>query len=195
MTEPLDAADSATVASFAMELGVLKRTRRSGWWQAGVRDPESVAEHSARVAQLAGILAALEGASPERAALLGIWHDTQEARIGDISYSGRPYLTRVPPETITADQTRDLPEPAGAMIRDVVAEYEAGQSLESRCAHDADKLECLIQAVEYRAAGHQTVQDWIESSRAALTTASAQRIADAALTVSPMHWRTWLTSS
>ncbi|MFC7625148.1 hypothetical protein [Microlunatus sp. GCM10028923] len=31
---------AAAVASFAYELGVLKRLRRAGWWQVGVRDPE-----------------------------------------------------------------------------------------------------------------------------------------------------------
>jgi putative hydrolase of HD superfamily len=39
------------VAAFAYEMGVLKRIRRSGWWHVGVRDPESIAEHSFRVAQ------------------------------------------------------------------------------------------------------------------------------------------------
>lgn len=41
------------LAEFAFELGVLKRIRRAGWWHVGVRDPESVGEHSLRVAQLA----------------------------------------------------------------------------------------------------------------------------------------------
>jgi len=50
------------IAAFAFELGVLKRVRRAGWWHAGVRDPESVAEHTMRVAQLAAIIAAEEGA-------------------------------------------------------------------------------------------------------------------------------------
>ena len=53
--------DATAAAAFAYELGVLKRIRRAGWWHAGVRDPESVAEHSLRVAQLAAIIAVEEG--------------------------------------------------------------------------------------------------------------------------------------
>lgn len=84
-------AESAeALAAFGYELGVLKRIRRAGWWQAGVRDPESVAEHTMRVAQLAGLLAAEEGANPERAAYLALWHDTQETRTGDLPHSARP---------------------------------------------------------------------------------------------------------
>ena len=72
--------DAEALAAFVYELGLLKRIRRSGWWHAGVRDPESVAEHTMRVAQLAAIIAAEEGANPERAAFLAIWHDSQETR-------------------------------------------------------------------------------------------------------------------
>ncbi|MGH4017543.1 MAG: HD domain-containing protein, partial [Pseudonocardiaceae bacterium] len=68
MEEPAEQ-HAVAVANFAFELGVLKRMRRAGWWHAGVRDPESVAEHSLRVAQLASLIAAIEGAEPSRAAL------------------------------------------------------------------------------------------------------------------------------
>ena len=84
--------DAAGVVAFAYEMGVLKRVRRSGWWHAGVRDPESVAEHSLGVAQLAALIAAEEGGDPARAAYLGMWHDSQETRIGDIPHSARPYV-------------------------------------------------------------------------------------------------------
>ncbi len=40
----------------------------------------------------------------------------------------------------------------------------------ARCTRDADKLEMLLQAVEYRETGVQRVQGWIESAPAGLTT-------------------------
>ena len=43
-----------------------KRVKRSGWWVAGIDDPESVAEHSYRTALLGYILASLEGADPTK---------------------------------------------------------------------------------------------------------------------------------
>ncbi|WP_028933376.1 HD domain-containing protein [Pseudonocardia spinosispora] len=180
---------SEAIASFAFELGLLKRIRRSGWWQVGLRDPESVAEHSLRVAQLATIIAAEEGADPARAALLAVWHDSQETRTGDIPHTARPYLDKPVPAAITADQTQSLPDTTSKTVRAIVDEYEEQRTVEVRCAKDADKLECLIQAVEYREAGYSTVQGWIDSSRAALTTDTAARIADAALTTSPLAWR------
>jgi putative hydrolase of HD superfamily len=187
--DPADTEGAAALATFAFELGVLKRVRRSGWWHAGVRDPESVAEHSLRVSQLAAIIAAQEGADPARAAMLAIWHDTQEARTGDLPHTARPYIGVPDAQAITHDQTLGLPNAAAKTVQEAVAEYEAKATAEARCANDADKLECLIQAVEYGAAGYTTIQGWIDSSRRALTTQTAIRIAEAALSTSTLSWR------
>lgn len=189
MPEDRSGKDAVAIASFAFEMGVLKRLRRSGWWHVGVRDPESVAEHSLRVAQLASIIATLEGADPTRAAYLGMWHDSQETRTGDIAWSGKPYVHVESPEKVTADQTIALPDVVADSVRAAVAEYEARETPEAICARDADKLECLIQALEYRDAGYRSVGGWIDSSRAALRTPTAGRIADAALTLTPLAWR------
>ncbi|MGH3828057.1 MAG: HD domain-containing protein [Pseudonocardiaceae bacterium] len=136
---------------------MLKRIRRVGWWHVGVRDPESVAEHSLRVAQLAALIAVIEGAEPGRAALLAIWHDSQETHTGNIPHTAKPYLHQHSPE--------------------------------AHCTKDADKLECLIQAIEYQDAGYTRVQGWINSARSNLRTDTARRIADAALRTSPLAWR------
>jgi putative hydrolase of HD superfamily len=189
MTDDAIDRDAQGVAAFAYEMGVLKRIRRSGWWHVGVRDPESIAEHSFRVAQLAGLIAAAEGADPARAAYLGLWHDSQETRIGDIPHSGRPYIDAKPNEVITVDQVAGMPDAVAKSVLDAVIEYEAQETLEARCAKDADKLECLLQAIEYGEAGYKRVQGWIDSSRAAIKTESAARIADAAIGTSPLSWR------
>ncbi|MEV7622233.1 HD domain-containing protein [Actinoplanes sp. NPDC089786] len=101
--------DAEAIAAFGYELGLLKRVRRTGWWHAGVRDPESVAEHTMRTAQLAALIAAEEGADPARAAFLALWHDTQETRTGDLPHTATAYLNKPDPRQITADQTERLP--------------------------------------------------------------------------------------
>lgn len=181
--------DAEALAGFGYELGLLKRIRRSGWWHAGVRDPESVAEHTMRTAQLAALIAAEEGGDPARAAFLALWHDSQETRTGDLPHTATVYLGKPEPRRITADQTEHLPERSRTTIRDAVDEYETRQSLEAVCAKDADKLEMLLQAVEYRDTGIRRVDGWIDSARAGLKTDTARRVADAALTLSPLSWR------
>ncbi|GLZ39683.1 HD domain-containing protein [Actinokineospora sp. NBRC 105648] len=177
------------LAAFGFELGVLKRIRRAGWWHAGVRDPESVAEHTARVAQLAALIAAEEGANPERAAFLALWHDTQEVRTGDLPHTATDYLDKPDPRAITADQTEHLPTASQTAVRAAVDEFEAKTTPEARCAKDADKLEMLLQALEYRDTGVHRIDGWVDSARKGLTTETAQRVAEAALALSPMAWR------
>lgn len=181
--------DAEGIAAFGYELGLLKRVRRSGWWHAGVDDPESVAEHTMRTAQLAALNAAEEGADPARAAFLALWHDSQETRTGDLPHTATPYLTKPDPRRITADQTERMPERSRALVRGAVDEYESRETLEARCAKDADKLEMLLQAVEYREAGVLRTDGWIDSARENLSTETGRRIAEAALTLSPLSWR------
>ncbi|MFF5218035.1 HD family hydrolase [Micromonospora sp. NPDC000442] len=179
---------AAGAMSFIFEAGVLKRATRTGWWFAGVAHPESIAEHSFRTALIGMMLAAMEGADAARVSMLCVLHDTQETRTTDIPHIAKRYLTAVPNTTVTADQVAACPPAVADAITAAVAEYEAGETLEAVVARDADKLECLVQAVEYRHQGIGDVQRWIDSSRAALKTASAHRLADAALTGQPLAW-------
>ncbi|WP_174534394.1 HD domain-containing protein [Micromonospora chalcea] len=178
----------AAAMSFIFEAGVLKRAARTGWWFAGVQHPESIAEHSFRTALIGMMLAAMEGADPGRVSMLCVLHDTQETRITDIPHIAKRYLNTVPNMAVTADQVAHCPPAIADVITAAVAEYEAGETLEAVVARDADKLECLVQAVEYRHQGVADVQRWIDNSRAALRTTSAHRLADAALTGAPMAW-------
>ncbi|MCT4356548.1 HD domain-containing protein [Streptomyces sp. Je 1-79] len=180
--------DLSAVAHFLFEAGTLKNARRTGWWMAGVRDPESVAEHSWRTALIASVIAKLEGADPARAAFLAVWHDTQEARTGDVNYLGKKYSTAADPRDVTADQTAGMPEVLASAIHDLVEEYEAKESPEAVCARDADKLECLLQGIEYKAQGYENAQRWIDNSRGRIVTDTARRLADELLGQDSLDW-------
>ncbi|MEV8419400.1 HD family hydrolase [Streptomyces niveus] len=184
-----DTGQAKGTAGFLLEMGMLKRAKRSGWWIAGVKDPETIAEHSFRVALIGSVLAMMEGADPAKTALLGLWHDTQETRVSDIPHIGRRYLDAASNEKVTADQVSAAHPAVREGAQRIVEEYENGDSLEVICAHDADKLECLIQGVEYREQGYSNVQGWIDSSLQKLKTASAQELAEAALNMTSVEWQ------
>jgi putative hydrolases of HD superfamily len=176
------------ITGFLYEIGLLKRYPRTGWLQLGVRTPESVADHSFRASVAAAVIASSEGADPQRAAFLALWHDSQETRTTDLPHLAQRYVQAAPHEQITADQVRPLPAALAGLIRAAVAEYEAGQTPEARCARDADKLEMLLQAREYEDQGHRNVQPWIESALSRLRTATARQLAEEALTQPPLDW-------
>jgi putative hydrolase of HD superfamily len=176
------------ITGFLYEIGLLKRYPRTGWSLAGVPVPESMAEHSFRTSVIASVIATMEGADPQRTAFLALWHDTQETRTTDLPHLTKRYVTAAANQTVTSDQIQSLPECIATMIRGAVTEYEAGETPEARCARDADKLECLLQAREYQDQGHRNLQPWIDSSIASLHTATAKQLADEALTQNSLDW-------
>jgi putative hydrolase of HD superfamily len=176
------------ITRFLYEIGLLKRYPRTGWLQLGVRTPESVADHSFRASVAAAVIASLEGADPQRAAFLALWHDSQETRTTDLPHLAQRYVRSTPHEQITADQVRPLPPALAGLIGDAVREYEEGQTAEARCARDADKLEMLLQAREYEDQSHRNVQPWIDSALSRLRTDSARGLALEALAQSPLDW-------
>jgi putative hydrolase of HD superfamily len=176
------------ITGFLYEIGLLKRYPRTGWLLAGVPSPESVADHSFRTSVTATVIAVMEGADPQRASFLAIWHDSQETRTTDLPHLTKRYVTAATNEQVTSEQTHSLPPAIADMIRGAVTEYETGETLEARCARDADKLECLLQAREYEDQGHHNVQPWIDSSIASLQTPAAKQLAGAALALNTLDW-------
>jgi putative hydrolase of HD superfamily len=177
------------LASYLYEVGLLKRIRRSGWWVAGVDDPESVAEHAFRTAVLGFLLAGMEGADPLRTAAICLFHDTPEARTGDLHRINHRYLKAGEAErTAARDQWTRLPAPMGEHVAGLMREWLDGESMEARVARDADNLECLIQAREYQAQGCSSVVDWINNAFGRLQTESARQLARACMEQDPKKW-------
>jgi putative hydrolase of HD superfamily len=176
-------------AKFLYEVGQLKRVKRSGWWIAGVKDPESVAEHTFRTAVIAYLLAHLEGADTGKTVLMALFHDLPEARTNDAHRIVRRYADwKDVDKKAMREQCKRLPDKVANEVVSFFEEFEKEVSSEAKLARDADLLECLIQAREYQALGYHDVADWILNAQAALTTESAKRIAAECLKTEPREW-------
>lgn len=180
--------DAREIIPFLHEAGHLKRSARQGWWIAGVQNPESVAEHSFRTALIGYVIASLEGGNAERVATLCLFHDLPETRQGDIPSTGKRYVSMVPDTDVIRDQTAQLPDDLAERIYALIGEFEDQTTLEARCAKDADKLECLLQAREYQAQGYADAQPWIDTMVDAMKTPTGKALAGAALEVAPSAW-------
>jgi putative hydrolase of HD superfamily len=178
----------AAVVDYIFEAGTLKRLLRTGWLNAGVKHPETIAEHSHRTGLIGAVLAMMEGADPAKVAFMGVVHDTQETRIGDIAYIGRRYLKAADNRDVTNDQTAGAPPAVRDALAAVVNEIESYETFESIIHRDADKLECLFQAIEYRETGNTNMQQFYDSMLDALVTKSAKDIARQALETSSQRW-------
>jgi putative hydrolases of HD superfamily len=138
-------------------------------------------------------LAAIEGADVGHTAALCLLHDAHESRIGDVPSVGRAYVTTAAPEAVSAHQTSAMPDAAAKAFQELTAEFEAGQTIEAQVARDADKLETLLQAIEYQAQRHDTTA-WQETSIAALRTEGAKQLAQAITAADPQWWSAFAAS-
>ena len=87
----------------AKAAGILKNVQRTGWVLKGIKDVESVAEHSQRVAFLGMLLAAKFGHDTLRVLELSLIHDLGESGIGDIKWeTGK--IVIIPPDAKHKDE-------------------------------------------------------------------------------------------
>ncbi len=164
-------------ANFFAEAGLLKKIKRSGWWVAGLKSPESVAEHSFRTAIMAFYLAHLENADPYQVLLMALFNDIHEARINDLHKMGHYYIDFKDAEKkVFKDQIENLDGKVKIQMKAMREDYDRQQSLESIVARDADILECLLQAKEYYDAGHLKARHFFNRAPDFLKTKSAQRL-------------------
>jgi putative hydrolase of HD superfamily len=180
--------DDQPIISLLHEAGHLKNTPRAGWLLAGIKSPESVAEHSFRVGVLAYILATLEGADANKAATIALFHDLPEARTTDLHSVAKPWVDVEPDPQVIVTQTAGLPSHLADPIRALIAEFAAKETIEAKCAKDADKLECLLQAREYQSQGNLLVQPWVDTMLSAVVTDAGKRLAEAAVKTAPDAW-------
>ncbi|NWG03452.1 MAG: HD domain-containing protein [Syntrophaceae bacterium] len=177
------------MAKFMYEMGQLKRVKRSGWWIAGVKDPESVAEHTFRTAAIAYLLAHLEGVDIEKAVLMALFHDMPETRTNDAHRIVRRYVNwKEVDNQAVRDQSKRLPDEIQAQMVNLLGEFEKEVSPEAKVVRDADLLECILQAREYHALGYTDVADWIFNAQTALKTESAKKLASECLKTEPKEW-------
>ena len=177
------------IAKFLYEVGQLKRVKRSGWWIAGVKDPESVAEHSFRTAVIAYLLARSEGVDIGKAILMALFHDMPEARTNDAHRIVRRYANwEEVDKKVFKEQSKRLPEEMAKQMITLFEEFEEEDSLEAKVVRDADLLECIVQAREYQVLGYTDVVDWIFNAQGALKTESAKKIASECLKTEPNEW-------
>jgi putative hydrolase of HD superfamily len=178
------ASKEARLVDFLFEAGMLKDTPRSGWLTIGIKDPESVAEHSFRVALIGWALAKLEKADEGKVLKMCLLHDLEETRLGDLHTLNRVYLEEK--KSACSDIFKGLfceKEMSG-----LVKEQKGMKTKEAIVARDADKLEMVLQAKEYKDQGKKYCEDWIDSGMKGLKTKSAKRIAKEALKQDSREW-------
>jgi putative hydrolase of HD superfamily len=161
------------IIDFLMKSGLLKSMNRHGWVIDGVKEPESVADHSFRTALMVMVLCP-ENLDRDKAVRMALVHDLPEAITGDLvllEYAQQHERDLHPPGTfsgVTKKEKAGLEKKAmqeitaGLDSGEVAAlwkEYEEGGTPEAVFVKSVDKLEMCIQAVEYELQKRYKVKD------------------------------------
>lgn len=164
------------IVDFLIKTGDLKKIQRKGWVLRGIKNPETIADHTFRTAIMALVLCGKKKLNQEKVVKMALIHDLCEVYAGDTT----PYddillknkkqrnkvfdnwcrLTKAEKEIQYKKKykkekngldvlVKDLPFPIKKEIKDLWENYEKGSSKEGRFVRQLDRMENLLQALEY----------------------------------------------
>jgi len=165
------------LCDYIFELNTLKKFPHSGTKLAGVREPDSIAEHAYRTAIIGYLVAKGEKVNPEKVAMICLMHDNGEARITDLHKVARRYIdSKKAEKQAYKEQLTNVPKELADLFWKNFIEYEDRTTKEGIVARDADMLETAFQAKEYLDIGYKACQDWIDNVEKCLKTKTAKKI-------------------
>ena len=180
------------ILDFLIEVGKLKRMKRRGWVMRKVKDPESIADHTFRMAILAWILGSFKNLDTKKIVKMALVHDLCEVYAGDTT-PYEPFLNKIKnekelekllkiwPKFSQKEKIKfakekfkkefkslkkilkKLPKHLQKEMIELWLEYEKGLTKEGRFVRQLDRIENLIQALEYLKEGNKfAIGPWWE---------------------------------
>lgn len=160
------------ILDFLFNFGKLKNVPRTGWLLRGIgrSDAESVADHSNRVVLICLIIADLipELIDRERIFKMAVLHDLSETLLFDIDKQVANLfgyeLKKEAEQSVEQYVLKNLPSELRKQYIDLLSEFHEGKTIESRIVKFSDKLETILQAIEYEKKGYsrETVKDFYD---------------------------------
>ncbi len=162
--------------NFLIEVGKLKRMKRKGWVLRGVKDPETIAAHTFRMTIMAWLLCSKKRLNLDKILKMCLIHDLCEVCAGDATPYDKilpkdkkqwkkiinkwPRLSKIEKEKTFLEKYRkedkalkklisNLPTSLKKEITNLWNDYEKGLTREGRFVRQLDRIENLLQALEY----------------------------------------------
>ena len=148
------------ILEFSKLIGKLKKIERTGWvtWS-NVQNPESVAEHIFRTAVLGLIVADMKKLNAEKVVRMCLLHDLPEAIIGDWDPIVKKKLGmekwKAKEKEALTKLLSMLPEKIRGKYLEAWEEFEGMKTKEAKIVKQLDRLEMIIQALEYLEEGYK----------------------------------------
>lgn len=146
----------------------LKNIQRKGWIdKLGIKNPESVADHSYSMALMSMIVSDLHGLNTDKIVKMSLLHDLAESNVGDFTPGEISKTRKLELENDAMKKILEkLPQELIKNYQEVWNEFLTGNSEESIFVHEMDKLEMAFQAKQYLDEGFskEKIQPFIDSA-------------------------------
>jgi len=166
------------LVKFLKMAGRLKRTPRAGWVEVGIRQPESVADHTFRTSILCMIYADIEDINHLKLLRMALIHDLPEAIIGDLTPSKKTKESKEKEDAAMSQILDLLPKKQREKYMTVWNEYQEEKTREAKAVRQLEKLEMALQAKEYEKAKStsQSLKRFIKSAQKAMVWPQLRRL-------------------
>lgn len=164
------------LANLALDL---KEVYRSGWIKAGVKEGETVAEHSYGASIIAMALSDMEDLDTERVVKMALLHDIAEGIVGDITPDQMPRDEKKKHNQKAMDDILGrLPEKLQNQYKSIWDEYLEAKTPESILVHDSDKIDMFMESKRYKDAKPDVLNDIRQYAKAEISSKRADIISD-----------------
>jgi len=177
-------ADMKKLADFLFEVGMLRKTPRTGYQFLG-SGSENVAEHCFRTAVIGYLLASLSGSDWAKVVQMCLFHDLHEARTGDFNYVNRMYNSSDDHAAV-----RDCLGQTGLQeeLMEALQELEHALTPEAVLAQDADQLDLILSLKEEQDMGNPYAPKWLHYALKRLRSELGLRLAEAICATDHTDW-------
>lgn len=167
---------------FAKMVRGLKDLKRTGWVEKGIKDPESVADHSFMLAILAYVYSKKFGLDTDKCVKMALLHDICEVYSGDIPDKIRDEDQLVPDSEKKKLEEQGLkklisllPGDFSGEIYGLWEEFEKRETPEAKLVKDLDKLEMCLQAKDY-SEKYENLEEFFEDGNLNIKTPEIRKI-------------------
>ncbi len=160
------------IISFLLEIGKLKRAKRTGWVLKGIKNSESVAEHTFRTIATILLFGNDKDTNRDKLIKMGVFRhlgETSEKVNGLVWEHG----TKISNEKKIRKETTEF-EVAKSLLSviphkqdeylSLIKEYHEGKTKEAKWLRQVEKLEMAIQAFEYETENNRSFDEFFENA-------------------------------
>ncbi len=164
---------------FFKDVNSLKHSERQGWKDIGVQGTrDTIGSHSFGAALLGWSLSEEEKLDSDRVMKMLLMHDLIMSYVDDYTPEDEEFESKSEKEEKMAEKLfSDVPENIRGEFRDLFREFQDEETPESEIAHEADKLDTLLQARKYsEELGEDHLAEFLDSYKEYFKTGSGREV-------------------